>query len=196
MTFSSLLKGPQPDRSGITRRLEILVRRLIRRGLPTRGLPPGHPGIGELWRPALCTACLLLVAGAQAQQSERFGPYELHYSVVNTTFLQPETAAAYNITRGKKRAILNLAVREHAQAAGADAPGGTQPRAMELDGKTWDLIQNQPLEFREIREGPAIYYIAEFKFIDEEWRFFEIDFKPEGATRAYRFKFKHQVYIN
>ena len=124
-----------------------------------------------------------------AQQSETFGPFELHYSVVNTTFLQPEIAASYGITRGKKRAILNLAVRENL----AD---GSTARAMVLQGRTWDLIQSQSLEFKEIREGESIYYIAEFAFINEEWRFFEVNFRPTGADQTYTFKFKHQLCIN
>jgi hypothetical protein len=124
-----------------------------------------------------------------AQQSETFGPFELHYSVVNTTFLQPEIAASYGITRGKKRAILNLAIRENL----AD---GSTARAMVLQGRTWDLIQSQSLEFKEIREGESIYYIAEFAFINEEWRFFEVNFRPTGADQTYTFKFKHQLYIN
>ncbi len=134
---------------------------------------------------------LLCISGqAGAQQSEMFGPFELHYSVVNTTFLDPEIAAKYGITRGEKRAILNLAVREHLVG------GGTEARTMLLEGRTWDLIQNQFLQFKEIREGQAIYYIAQFKFINEEWRFFEMDFRPEGADQTYTFKFKHQLYIN
>ncbi len=124
---------------------------------------------------------------ALAQQSEMFGPYELHYSVVNTTFLEPDVAATYGIVRGKKRAILTLAVREHL----AD---GSQTRPMLLQGRTWDLIQNQTLEFMEIREGEAVYYLADFKFINEEWRFFEVDFRPEGADQTYTFQFKHQLY--
>lgn len=131
----------------------------------------------------------LLATPALAQQSETFGPYELYYSVVNTTFLEPKIAATYGITRGEKRAILNLAVREKL----AD---GSRARAMVLQGKTWDLIQNQTLEFKEIREGEAIYYIAEFPFINEEWRFFEIDFRPAGAQESYTFKFKHQLYTD
>jgi hypothetical protein len=134
-------------------------------------------------------AMLLMTLPAQAQQSEMFGPYELHYSVVNTTFLDPKIAATYGITRGEKRAILNLSVREHLQ-------GATEARAMMLKGKTWDLIANQELEFQEIKEGPATYYISEFKFINEEWRFFEIYFRPEGAVETYTFKLKHQLYIN
>ncbi|NCF17424.1 MAG: DUF4426 domain-containing protein [Haliea sp.] len=131
-----------------------------------------------------------LATAAVAQQSQMFGPFELHYSVVNTTFLEPKVAAAYGITRGEKRAILNLAVREHL------VDGGDEARSMLIKGRTWDLIQNQFLEFQEIREGPAIYYIAQFKFINEEWRFFEVDFRPEGADQTYTFKFKHQLYIN
>ena len=138
---------------------------------------------------ALFLALTLTALQGQAQQSERFGPYELFYSVVNTTFLEPEVAASYGITRGKKRAILNLAVREHV----AD---GTEPREVRLQGRTWDLIQNQFLEFQEIREGPAIYYIAEFRFINEEWRFFEVDFRPSGGNETYTFKFKHQLYVD
>ena len=133
---------------------------------------------------------MLFASAASAQQSEMFGPYELHYSVVNTTFLEPEVAATYGITRGKKRAILNLAVREK------NEDGTDTARSMLLKGRTWDLIQNQFLEFQEIREGSAIYYIAEFKFINEEWRFFEVDFRPEGADQTYTFKLKHQLYIN
>jgi Domain of unknown function (DUF4426) len=124
-----------------------------------------------------------------AQQSKVFGPYELHYSVVNTTFLQPEVASDYGIVRGKKRAIINLAVRELDSEGG---PGGP----MMLKGRTWDLIQNQFLEFQEIREGRAVYYIADFKFINEEWRFFEVDFRPEGSEETFTLKFKHQLYIN
>jgi len=135
-----------------------------------------------LWLP-------LLSVPARAQQSETFGPFELYYSVVNTSFLAPEVASTYHITRGEKRAILNLAVREKL----AD---GSAARAMKVQGRTWDLIQNQDLQFREIREGEAIYYIAEFTFINEEWRFFEVDFLPEGASQSYTFKFKHQLYTD
>jgi len=141
-----------------------------------------------LTRFSLLLLALLGASGATlAQQSEMFGPYELHYSVVNTTFLAPDIAATYGITRGKNRAILTLAVREHL----ADH---SETRPMLLQGRTWDLIQNQDLDFLEIREGPAVYYIADFRFINEEWRFFELTFRPEGADQTYTFQFKHQLY--
>jgi len=141
---------------------------------------------------ALCVTLVwlaLLASETRAQQSGTFGPFELHYSVVNTTFLDPKVAVTYGIIRGEKRAILNLAVRENLS-------NGSEPRTMQLKGRTWDLIQSQALEFREIREGEAVYYIAQFSFINEEWRHFEIDFRPAGAEQTYTFKFTRQLYIN
>ena len=137
----------------------------------------------------LILLALMPTIAVQAQQSEMFGPFELHYSVVNTTFLEPSVAAAYGITRGKERAIVNLSVREHLEA------GGQVGRAMQLKGTTWDLLQKmEELEFQEVREGPAIYYIAELKFLNEEYRFFEVHFRPEGAQQTYTFDLKHQMY--
>ena len=127
---------------------------------------------------------------AMAQQTQKFGPYALHYSVVNTTFLSPTIAESYGITRGEKRAILNLALRKD------DATDLGAGSAMRLTGKTWDLIQQQTLKFQEIREADAIYYIAQFAFINEEWRFFEVEFQPADSDKTYRYKFKHQLFVN
>lgn len=141
----------------------------------------------RLLLPLLLILCQALPASAQ--QSEMFDQYELHYSVVNTTFLAPKVAATYGIVRGDERAILNLSVREHLPE------GGPASRSMDLKGRTWDLLQQtQELAFQEIREGPAIYSIAEFKFFNEEWRHFEVHFRPKGAQKTYTFELKHQMY--
>ncbi len=131
---------------------------------------------------------LLLAPLALAQQSKRFEPFEVHYSVVSTTFLSPQVAGSYGIVRGRDRAILNLAVREHL------ADGTTRARSAKLQGRTWDLFQNQFLEFQEIREGEAIYYIGEFEFSEGELRFFNVDILPEGAERSSKLNFKQKVY--
>ena len=58
-------------------------------------------------RLVLFAAYFVLMAGAAtAQQSERFDQFELHRSVVYTTFLTPEIAAEYGIARGKYKATL------------------------------------------------------------------------------------------
>tara|TARA_B110000444_G_C18579461_1_gene473251 strand:+ start:64 stop:516 length:453 start_codon:yes stop_codon:yes gene_type:complete len=125
-----------------------------------------------------------------AEQSKQFGPYTIHYSVVNTTFLTPKVAAAYNITRGKKRAMVNIAIREKTPELQSRA------KAAIVTGRSWDLIQGQKLKFREIREKNAIYYIADVRFINEEFRWFEISVISNPNKPPHIFKFKQQFYVD
>lgn len=135
----------------------------------------------------LCCCCL--GNAALAQQSERFGNYELHYSVLNSTFISPEVAAQYGITRGERRGLMNIALREH-------LPDGTAVnRAMTLEGESWDLTGRRDVfDYIEIREGPAVYYIGEFKFLNREWRHFRVSFTPENSEKTQEIQFKRQMY--
>ena len=136
----------------------------------------------------LVLLCATWAAGTAAQQSERFGAYELHYSVVNSTFISPAVASEYGITRGDDRAFINIAVREHRE----DGSAVTIP--VTLEGESWDLTgQRTVFNFIEIREGPAQYYIGEFKFLNREWRHFEVRFSADGQ-RSHSYRFKRQMY--
>ena len=125
-----------------------------------------------------------LVAG---QQSERFDQFELHYSIVYSTFLTPEIAAEFGIPRGKDKAMLTLSVRD---AEASDVEG----RPMRIEGRTWDLITGGDMTIKEVREGRATYYLIPFEFLDREYRFFEFDFTPEGSDQTYSYKFKTQLW--
>ncbi len=130
---------------------------------------------------------IIATTSALAQQSTRFGPYELHHSIVYTTFLSPEVAAEYGITRGTDKAILTLSVRD------VDS-GEIAGRPMTIDGRTWDLITGGDMDIREIREGRATYYIIPFEFLDREYRFFEFAFQPQGAEAPFEHKMKVQLW--
>jgi hypothetical protein len=132
----------------------------------------------------LLLACFVLPTAAQ--QSTRYDQFELHHSIVYTTFLSPEVAAEYGIARGADKAILTLSVRD------ADA-GDIAGRPMKIEGRTWDLITGGDMRVKEIREGRATYYIVPFEFLDREYRFFEFNFQPEGAASAFEHKMKVQL---
>jgi hypothetical protein len=136
------------------------------------------------------TLALLLIACAPTAlgESKQFGRFEVLYSVVNTTFVEPDTAAAYDLVRARDRAFVNIAVRERL------ADGGDRAVSAKIEGRSWDFYQNTYLEFREIREGGAIYYIADFEFNDKEVRFFNLRLLPEGASRSQQLKFHQQIY--
>ena len=124
---------------------------------------------------------------SQAQQSERFDQFELHYSIVYTTFLTAEIAAKFGIPRGKDKAMLTLSVRD------AEA-GDIEGRPMEIEGRTWDLITGGNMKVKEVKEGRATYYLVPFEFLDREYPFFEFTFTPEGADKAYNYKFQTQLW--
>ena len=148
-----------------------------------RHLP--HSPLGRLIAGVLLG--FIVTTTALAQQSTRFGQYELHHSIVYTTFLSPEVAAEYGIARGTDKAILTLSVRD------VDS-GEIAGRPMTIDGRTWDLITGGDMDIKEIREGRATYYIIPFEFLDREYRFFEFTFQPEGAEAPFEHKMKVQLW--
>ena len=139
-----------------------------------------NPVIASILALVLANACL----DANAEQKQQLGPWEAHYALVPTSFLKPDIAARYEITRGRDRAMLNISVLDEAGNA----------VAVDITGTVINLLsQRQPIEFREVREGPAIYYLAQVKHTDREVLRFEVDITPpDGSDR--RLKFQQKMY--
>ena len=131
--------------------------------------------------PVALTVLALLVPGAlHAEQKQMLGPYEAHYVVVQSTFLQEDVAAKYGIVRGQGRALMNLSFLDES----------LRPVAVSLSGVSRNLLgQEVPLEFREVREGPAIYYLAEVRHTDRETLRFRVQVTtPDGQARELAFQ--------
>ena len=126
---------------------------------------------------------LLLSSAAQAEQKMRFDAYEVHYIVVNSTFLSPEVAKSYGIVRGEDRFVMNIAVRENL------SDGSSVARKAEVSGTRFDLIHRVPLDFKEIDERTAVYYIAQFQANDREKLDFTLKIHPENSKRSYKMQF-------
>jgi hypothetical protein len=131
---------------------------------------------------------LLLPLTVSAEQKKSFGDYDVHYSVLNSTFITPENAKHYNITRSKNRALVNIAIRKQHRDGSS-----TAQRAI-VKGSSSDLIHKSELEFNEITEPEAIYYIAELRFNDKELRSFDIKVQPDPNISPYTLKFSKTLY--
>lgn len=113
-------------------------------------------------------------------ESQDFAEYTVHYIAVNSTFLEPDIAKQYNIVRASRRAFLNIAVLHN------NADGSTTPVVAKLNGGKQNLMQQVGnIDFEEIREGDAIYYIGQFDFSNAELLRFNVEVQPEnkGPTR-------------
>ena len=129
---------------------------------------------------------LLLSPLTHAQSgSERFGDYQVYYSVFNSTFVLPDIASVHNLVRGEDRALVNISVTR--------ADGGLGLPA-ELSGTANNLLQQtQTLEFKEISD--PTYYIAPVRHLNEEMYNFRITIQPEGAEQSFELRFSQKLYI-
>jgi hypothetical protein len=124
-------------------------------------------------------------------ESLTFGQYTVHYIAVNSTFLTPEIAAQYNIVRSSRRAFLNIAVLRN------NDDGSTTPVAAVVEGGKRNLMQQAgSIEFAEVREGEAIYYIGQFDFSNAEIVRFAVNVTPAGETAAQAIEWSTQLYAD
>lgn len=133
---------------------------------------------------------LLSIGGhVTAENSKEFGNYVIHYNAFRSDTLTPEVAKTYDLQRRNNRLIINIAILEKVM----NTTG--KPTAAEVTGHASNLTgQLKKLEFREIREGNAIYYLSELQFSDGEFLKFELKIKPEGEARPARLKFDKRFF--
>ena len=113
----------------------------------------------RFWPVLLGSLFWLVGSCAHAEQMQRIDGYEIHYIALPTTFLNPAIADNYALPRGKDRALVNVSVID---------PAG-HPVAAQVSGTTKNLLgQMQTLQFKEVREQSAIYYLAILRHSDEE----------------------------
>jgi Domain of unknown function (DUF4426) len=140
--------------------------------------------MGQLLRLLPLILMLALPTSVSAEQVRRLGSWDVHYIVVRTSFLKPEIAERNGIVRGRDRAFLNISVL---------GPDG-QPVTAEVSGTSRNLLEQvTTLEFREVREGNARYYLAQFQHTDRDTLRFAIDIVPPDGKRQ-RLTFQQQMY--
>ncbi|MDH5611021.1 MAG: DUF4426 domain-containing protein [Gammaproteobacteria bacterium] len=123
-------------------------------------------------------------SSAYAESSMEFGDYVIHYNAFRSDTLTPEIAKSYNLTRRNNRVIVNIAVLKKV----LNTTG--KPTAAEVSGHVSNLTgQMKNVEFHQVKEDTAIYYLAEVQFTEGEFLKFEIKVTPEGETEAARLKF-------
>ena len=132
---------------------------------------------GRIAADLLAVVLIIAALGAHAQNVEDFGAYRIHYSC-------SVVARSYGIVRSSGRGLINIAVQR-------TADGGTSaPVRAALQGTATSLAgQRTPLNFREIAEEGAVYYIAEFPISAPDTYRFRISVTPESATSTNVLKF-------
>ncbi|NRB24835.1 DUF4426 domain-containing protein [Shewanella sp.] len=131
---------------------------------------------------------LAFVGNVSAEQKQKVGNYDIHYVALSSTFLTPSIAKSYGIKRSSYIGIVNISVLDTSQE-------GNPPVPVEISGIANNLLDARiNLKFREIREGEAIYYVAEVPFRDDQEINFKVAIKYNNKLNT-QLKFKQKFYV-
>ncbi|MGE6792368.1 DUF4426 domain-containing protein [Pseudomonas guineae] len=134
-------------------------------------------------RIALLFIALCLSLPALAERKQSFGDLDVHYIAFNSSFLQPDIAAANGLVRSKTLGVVNISVLKNGKASSAS-----------VSGEVKDLVgRNQPLTFKQVTEGEAIYYLAQFPFNQQELLRFTITVRAADGV-AHSIEFNQEVF--
>ena len=130
---------------------------------------------------------LIWALPSYAEQAIYSQKYDIHYNAFNTMIVTPDVAQTYGFTRARNRALLNVSVIDKVTK---------KPLPAVVTGTRTNIIgQVLPLEFQQIKEQNAIYYIAQLRFTEEEmWRF-ELKIQPDLNAKAIPLKFSQTFYL-
>ncbi|TDF34418.1 DUF4426 domain-containing protein [Alteromonadaceae bacterium M269] len=121
-----------------------------------------------------------------AEQKQTLGEWDVHYIVVNSTFFEPEVARQYGIQRSQFNALVNISVLDKETQ---------KAQSVAITGQATNLIGNsKKLTFKEVKEGDAIYYLAQIPFRHKENYRFDIDVRHGNSSE--NLKFKHEFYVD
>lgn len=139
------------------------------------------------------TVLLLSLAPVATAQdnAQEFGDYVVHYNAFPSDVLSPEIAKAYGIVRSKSRAVVNIVVLKKVLGTTGE------PVTATVKGSATNLTkQLKTLDMREVREGNAIYYLAEVAVSDGETLDFVINVAPSGSTASQTVNFRKQFFTH
>ncbi|HIG42195.1 MAG: DUF4426 domain-containing protein [bacterium] len=110
--------------------------------------------------------------------------FDIHYTTLNSMLIPNEVALAHGIVRSKRRIITNIAVRK-----------GDRSVTAKLSGTAVNLLsQLSRMEFSEVTEAGAIYYLSN-QLVDERDRLvFNIDIQPTDHADTFHLKFIRQYH--
>jgi hypothetical protein len=138
----------------------------------------------------LFTALFVPLANAGVEETSReTDTHIIHFNLFNSSMLSPEIAKQYNLKRSKYYAILNISVQEKDEQGNKSVP-------VLLQGTASNIVQQQrKLEFKQIDEGDAIYYLSVFRISNDDLLTFDIKIRTTADSPGYDLSFKRRVYV-
>lgn len=131
---------------------------------------------------------LAFVTVSHAENMKKMDDINVHYIALGSTFLTPEIAKAYGIERSRYKGLVNISVLDNTQ-------DGNPSKTVFINGKARnDVGQINSLDFTEVKEGDAVYYLAQVNYTNEETIYFDITITDKG--KQHKLKFSQKFYVD
>lgn len=134
-----------------------------------------------------CLAAWLLALVAPhtlAAQFIEWQGHEIHYTSFSSMLIPAETAALHDIKRAKNRIVTNISLRRDGK-----------PVAAQVSGTATNLLNQQSqLDFTEVTEQTAIYYLANQLVSERDTLRLSIRIQPQGLDEAYLLEYVRDYY--
>jgi hypothetical protein len=133
------------------------------------------------------TFSFFAITNASAENMKRLGSMNVHYMAIGSTFFTPEIAKVYGITRSRFNGLINISVLDNSKA-------GKPAKTVSITGKAKNnLGQFKAVDFTEVKEGDAIYYLAQIKYSNEETIHFTLNINDGKEQQTLKFSQKFYV---
>ncbi|TWX72878.1 DUF4426 domain-containing protein [Colwellia sp. C1TZA3] len=131
---------------------------------------------------------LSVITTSSAENMKKMDDLNVHYIALGSAFLTPEIAKAYGIERSRYKGLVNISVLDNTQA-------GNPSKTVFINGKARnDVGQIKSLEFTEVKEGDAVYYLAQVSYTNKETIYFDINITDKG--KQHNLKFSQKFYVD
>jgi hypothetical protein len=134
---------------------------------------------------------VLLSHTTQAQDniSYELDNHTVYYNVFNSSLIPAKVARTYSLVRAKDRVYLNVALVKKS--------GGYGVAPSKLRGVYRNLMQQKfPLEFIEIKEATATYYLAPIRFNNEDILHLDITVQADANSAESTFTITKKLYLD
>lgn len=137
----------------------------------------------KLFNPMVLLA-LMFPMTALADQSRQYDDITVFYNSIMSTLIPQEVADIHGIVRAENRALTNISIKQ-----------ANNPISAQVSGYTTNLLnQTSTLEFVQVQEQTAVYYLASSIVSKNEKLRFNISIQIEGQTEPLQLKFEQSFY--
>ena len=127
------------------------------------------------------------ISTVNAENMKKLGSMNVHYMAIGSTFFTPEIAKVYGITRSRYNGLVNISVLDNTKT-------GNPAKTVTISGQAKNnLGQFKSLAFTEVKEGDAIYYLAQVSYNDEETLHFTLNINDGKEQQTLKFSQKFYV---